>query len=60
MNSTVQKPIAGTFTVLVGDAADDFLLNEVIWRSVRGPDNPMPSPVRAGFVLGHVKEGDDD
>jgi len=33
------------------DAADDFLFNEIIWRSVRGPDSPMPAPVRAGFVF---------
>src|SRR5689334_13313643 len=32
------------------DAADDLLLNEVIWRSVRGANSPMPAPVRAGFV----------
>jgi hypothetical protein len=34
------------------DAADDLRLNELIWRSVRGPDQPMPAPTRAGFVLG--------
>jgi hypothetical protein len=33
------------------DAADDLLLNEVVWRSVRGPDSSMPAPVRAGFVF---------
>jgi hypothetical protein len=33
------------------DAADDLLLNEVVWRSVRGPDSPMPPPVRASFVI---------
>jgi sugar lactone lactonase YvrE len=33
------------------DAADDFLLNEVIWRSVRGAASPMPAPVRAAFVF---------
>jgi DNA-binding beta-propeller fold protein YncE len=33
------------------DAADDLLLNEVIWRSVRGPNSPMPPPVRAAFVF---------
>ena len=38
------------------DAADDLLLNRVIWHAVKGPDLPMPSPVRAAFVLG----GDDD
>jgi hypothetical protein len=42
------------------DAADDLLLNEVIWRSVRGPYSPMPAPVRAGFVFAHPKDRDDD
>ena len=40
------------------DAADDLLLNEVVWRSVRGADSPMPAPVRAGFVFPHSKEED--
>jgi hypothetical protein len=42
------------------DAADDLLLNEMIWRSVRGPNCPMPAPTRAAFVFAHTKEGDDD
>jgi hypothetical protein len=42
------------------DAADDLLLNEVVWRSVRGPASPMPAPVRAGFVFARAKDGDDD
>jgi hypothetical protein len=33
------------------DAVDDLLLNEIVWRSVRGPNSPMPAPVRAGFVF---------
>ena len=33
------------------DANDDLKLNEVIWRSVKGPDSPMPGPTRAGFVM---------
>ena len=33
------------------DSADDLLFNEIIWRSVRGPDSPMPAPVRAAFVF---------
>ena len=40
------------------DAADDLLLNEIIWRSVRGPNSPMPAPVRAAFVF--TKPGGDD
>jgi hypothetical protein len=39
------------------DAADDLLLNEIIWRNVRGQDVAMPAPVRRAWVLG---EGDDD
>jgi len=41
------------------DAADDLLLNEVIWRSIRGADDPMPPPTRAAFVFTHSKEKDD-
>ncbi len=42
------------------DAADDHLLNEIIWRSVRGPDQPMPAPHRAAFVFQVPKAKDDD
>ncbi|MFM8356941.1 MAG: bifunctional YncE family protein/alkaline phosphatase family protein, partial [Verrucomicrobiota bacterium] len=42
------------------DAADDLELNEVIWRSVRGPDQPMPAPRRAAFVLAGGGDDDDD
>ena len=41
------------------DAADDFVLNEVIWRSVRGPDHPMPPATRAAFVFPHANKDDD-
>lgn len=40
------------------DAADDLLLNEIIWRSIKGADSPMPPPVRAAFV--RVAQLDDD
>ena len=42
----------------VEDAADDLLLNEIVWRSVRGADSPMPAPRRAAFVF--TSEEDDD
>jgi YVTN family beta-propeller protein len=42
------------------DAADDLLLNEVIWRSVKGIDSKMPAPVRAAFVRPVVAHDDDD
>lgn len=41
------------------DAADDLLLNEVIWRSIRGDDSSMPAPKRAAFVRVHG-DGDED
>jgi hypothetical protein len=36
------------------DAADDLELNEVVWRSIRGPDSAMPAPRRAAFVRVHT------
>lgn len=42
------------------DAADDLLLNEIVWRSVRGANNPMPAPKRAAFVRARGEEDDDD
>lgn len=40
------------------DANDDLKFNEVIWRSVKGADHPMPAPVRAGFVLARPVDED--
>jgi phospholipase C len=42
------------------DANDDFKFNEVIWRSVRGNNDPMPAPVHAGFVWSRPGVKDDD
>jgi DNA-binding beta-propeller fold protein YncE len=44
----------------VEDAADDLILNEIIWKSVKGADSPMPPPVRAAFVFASSKVDDDD
>ena len=52
--------LSATFDFSREDAADDLLLNEVVWRSVRGKDSPMPAPVRAGFVFVNLDEEDDD
>ena len=50
------------FNLAVEDAADDLLFNEVIWRSVKGPNSRMPAPVRAAFFLPvkPKKDADDD
>jgi Phosphoesterase family len=33
------------------DAADDLVLNEIIWRNVRGAKSPMPAPTRRAWIL---------
>ncbi len=37
------------------DAAPDLELSEIVWRSVRGADAPMPPPVRSAFVRVRTK-----
>jgi DNA-binding beta-propeller fold protein YncE len=46
------------FDLTKEDAVDDLLLGEVVWRSVRGPDSPMPAPVRSAFVIPHLNDRD--
>ncbi|MBI5767211.1 MAG: bifunctional YncE family protein/alkaline phosphatase family protein [Verrucomicrobia bacterium] len=41
------------------DKADDIKLNQIVWRSVRGADSPMPAPIRAAFYKSHKKDADD-
>lgn len=52
--------VSEKFNLTKEDAADDLLLNEVIWRSVKGADSPMPAPVRAAFVMPRIQEDDED
>ncbi|MFH0793467.1 MAG: beta-propeller fold lactonase family protein [bacterium] len=42
----------------VEDAIPDVEFNEIIWKSIKGADSPMPPPVRAGFI--RPRAGDDD
>jgi DNA-binding beta-propeller fold protein YncE len=51
--------LSATFDLSKEDAADDLLLNEVVWRSVRGPEARMPAPVHAAFVRA-LDDGDED
>jgi hypothetical protein len=48
--------LSESFDLSKEDAADDLLLNEVIWRSVKGAESPMPPPVRAAFVFAEAEE----
>jgi len=46
------------------DLAPEFELNEIVWKSVRGPASVMPPPVRAAFIralpAGAGDDGEDD
>ncbi len=45
------------------DLAPDLELNEIIWKSIRGADSPMPPPVRSAWVRPRQKgaaDADDD
>lgn len=52
--------LSRSFDFAKEDAADDLLLNEVVWRSVKGADSRMPPPVRSAFVFTHPEEDDED
>jgi hypothetical protein len=52
--------ISATLDFSREDAADDLLLNEIVWRSVRGADSRMPPPVRAAFVRAIPEPEEDD
>jgi YVTN family beta-propeller protein len=46
--NTTAAPMAAqsaSMNFTVADAADETVLNEAIWKSVRGPDSTMPAPV---------------
>jgi hypothetical protein len=44
----------------VADMAPELELNEIIWRSVRGADSPMPPPKRAAFVVASAASDEDN
>jgi len=42
------------------DLCPDLELNEIVWRSVRGANNPMPPPVRAAFIRALAADEEDE
>ena len=47
------------FNLTVMDAAPDLEFNEVIWKSIKGLNSIMPSPVRSAFIL-HFEESEEE
>jgi YVTN family beta-propeller protein len=52
--------ISDTFNLADEDKVPDLLLNEVIWKYVKGEDSIMPAPRRSAFVILEPKKKDDD
>jgi len=50
---------SGEMNLAEADRAPDLLLNEIVWRSVRGPHSKMPPPVRAAWLKREVEEDDE-
>ena len=42
------------------DRIDDFELNEILWRAVKGPDAPLPPPVRRAIAYRSLSLPDKD
>jgi len=47
-----------SFNLVREDAIPDQVLNEVIWKSVRGEESEMPAPIRSAFVIPLPKRAD--
>jgi len=51
--------VSATLDFSKEDRADDLLLNELVWKSVRGLHSVMPPPVRASFVFALPEDEDE-
>ncbi|HEV2984281.1 MAG TPA: SMP-30/gluconolactonase/LRE family protein [Vicinamibacterales bacterium] len=51
---------SGAMDFSIEDRAPEWLLNEIIWRSVKGAHSQMPPPRRSAFVRPASANADDD
>jgi DNA-binding beta-propeller fold protein YncE len=58
--SAYGSAISATMDFSVEDRAPEVLLNEILWRSIRGAHSPMPPPRRSVFVTPASRNADDD
>ncbi len=52
--------LSAGFDLSKADAVPDKVLNEVIWKSVKGENSAMPAPKRSAFVQVSAKKEEDD
>ena len=57
--STHSALLSSRFNLSKADAVPDALLNEVVWKSIRGEQSAVPAPRRSAFVK-ITKEKEDD
>jgi len=52
--------LSAQFDLSRADAVPDALLNEVIWKAVKGENSTVPAPRRSAFVKVVTRSKDDD
>ena len=57
--NTASAILSAGFDFTKADAVPDKLLNQVIWKSVKGENSTMPAPRRSAFVLARSVDEDD-
>jgi len=48
--STASALLSAQFDLSKADAVPDYLLNQVLWKAVKGENSPVPEPRRSAFV----------
>jgi YVTN family beta-propeller protein len=59
MASTPSAILSSRFDLTRADAVPDALLNEVLWKAVKGENSPVPAPRRSAFVKVSEKKDKD-
>lgn len=57
---TASADLSAHFDLSKADAVPDALLNEVLWKSVKGENSTVPAPRRSAFVRVKKEKDDDD
>jgi hypothetical protein len=52
--------LSAGFDLSRADAVPDALLNQVLWKAVKGENSTVPAPRRSAFVKTAAREKDDD
>ena len=63
LRNTAMTPsaiLSAQFDLSRADAVPDGLLNEVLWKAVKGENSVVPAPRRSAFVKGNARSKGDD